>query len=180
MVERKRRDPFGNTFFGDGDDDPFGDFDEEFGRMHEMIEKMLKQSLGSAPSFKEVKSGKPLVYGFSMRVGPDGKPQVEEFGNVRQGKVTKEREPLVDVVDLEKEIRVVAEIPGVSKENIHINTEKKTLSIDVQDPERPFHKIVQLPAEVVEKKSNASYKNGILEVVLEKKRPSKKGNIRVE
>ena len=28
----------------------------------------------------------PIVYGYSMTIGPDGKPHVREFGNVKAGK----------------------------------------------------------------------------------------------
>ena len=28
----------------------------------------------------------PIVYGYSMTIGPDGKPHVKEFGNVKAGK----------------------------------------------------------------------------------------------
>ena len=57
-----------------------------------------------------VKEVGPIVYGYSMKIGPDGKPRVREFGNVRtlanknQGggenfhlgpKITNEREPKV-------------------------------------------------------------------------------------
>jgi len=51
----------------------------------------------------------PIVYGYSMTIGPDGKPQVREFGNVKASNGTKigqyvgakpqisaEREPLSD------------------------------------------------------------------------------------
>lgn len=54
----------------------------------------------------------PIVYGYSMKLGPDGKPRVREFGNLKtltdkdqEGeenfyfgpKITTEREPLTDV-----------------------------------------------------------------------------------
>ncbi|MBI5226427.1 Hsp20/alpha crystallin family protein [Candidatus Micrarchaeota archaeon] len=169
--------------FFDDDFDPFADLDQ----FHALFEDMLRQSMGEAqsPSSKNPKTGmqrqpgQPLVYGFSMRVGPDGKPHVEQFGNVRQGKVTPEREPLVDVVDLKNEVRVLAEIPGVDKSAFKIHVRGDRLHLDVKDQGRPFSKVVQLPAEVDDQSAKASYKNGILEVLLKKKPESDKGAVAV-
>ncbi len=168
-MAKRRRFP---SFFDD-DFDPFADFDQ----IHDMMEDLLKRSVGDLSA----KPGQPpLVYGFSMRVGSDGKPQFHQFGNVKEGKVSKEREPLVDVVDLDKEIRVVAELPGVQKEDIHISSEKNELLLQVDDKERPFSKRIRLPADVVSDKAKASYNNGILEVVLTKLSTSRRKDIRVD
>jgi HSP20 family protein len=60
----------------------------------------------------------PFVYGYSMTVGPDGRPKVREFGNVkssfREGRsgfrtkplISSEREPLVNISMTDKEIKV--------------------------------------------------------------------------
>lgn len=152
------------------DDDPFGfedlfqSFDEDF----ESVFKSLRKQMNELHR-QRLEPGKPLVYGFSMRVGPDGKPHVQQFGNVQQGKVKNEREPLVDVVDGKKDVRVVVELPGVEKKDIHMNAENGVLHIDVNDVERAFSKSVKLPEGTLEKSAKASYKNGILEVVFSKK-----------
>ncbi len=168
MVKRRSPSPFDGGFLGFNDDDFFGEFE----RIRKLMDNMMREGRAVAPN-------RPLVYGFSMRVGPDGKPHMEKFGNVKEGKVSNEREPLVDVVNLKDEIRVVAELPGVSKNAIRINTQADVLSIEVADSERPFYKDVRLPAPVENKSAKASYKNGILEVVLKKKDAQTKGSIAV-
>ena len=69
----------------------------------------------------------PLVYGYSMTIGPDGKPKVKEFGNVRSlGRrggamapaLTAEREPLSDIITTDSDVKVTVEIPGISKQDI--------------------------------------------------------------
>lgn len=62
------------------------------------------------------------MYGYSVTIGPDGKPVIREFGNMKpsidkEGKIAlKEgREPMVDVITSDDEIKVVAEILGVNK-----------------------------------------------------------------
>ncbi len=151
-------------------DDLFPDFDN----IEKMFEGMMRE-MGELRVDEMARPGKPLVYGFSMHVGPDGKPKIEEFGNVssKQQKITDEREPLVDVINGEKEITVIAELPGVDKNSVHINAQKNSLVISVSDPERRYHKDLALPAEVDSKSAKAKLKNGILEVILTKLKPDK-------
>ncbi|NYZ78477.1 Hsp20/alpha crystallin family protein [Candidatus Micrarchaeota archaeon] len=157
-------------FFNDG-------FFDEFERIQEEFEKMFEQHFSDFEPPRPIEGGKPLVYGFSMRVDEDGKPVISEFGNTarqeRGAKAQGAREPLVDLINGEKEITIVAELPGVEKKNLQLKVSKNALNVDVIDPERRFAKIVRLPAEVDEKASKASLKNGILEVVLKKRVASK-------
>ncbi len=117
----------------------------------------------------------PFVYGYSITIGPDGKPIIREFGNVRPGALPKgvefkpEREPLVDVIEEEKTIKVIAELPGVKKEDIDLRVEESMLTIKVDTPERKYFKEVSLPTPVSEHGAKATYNNGVLEVILQKK-----------
>src|SRR5205807_6800400 len=69
-------------------------------RMDRLMDDMMRKAV-EMPKAQEGAS--PFVYGFSMSVGPDGKPVIREFGNVEPGArgplVKEEREPLVDVMD---------------------------------------------------------------------------------
>ncbi|HXS59376.1 MAG TPA: hypothetical protein VN703_01015, partial [Candidatus Sulfopaludibacter sp.] len=82
----------------------------------------------------------PIVYGYSMTIGPDGKPHVKEFGNVKSGKniaeqylgkpqISAEREPLSDITTTNNEVKVVLEIPGIKKEDIKINAYDEKVEI---------------------------------------------------
>ncbi|MEB3755412.1 MAG: Hsp20/alpha crystallin family protein [Desulfurococcales archaeon] len=115
----------------------------------------------------------PYVYGVRVTIGPDGVPRVEEFGNVkREGDkpiVTNEIEPLVDVFEDNGEIIVVAEVPGVSKEDIELKVKTKQLIIKAKSKDRKYFKTIDLPKEIIPEKAKASYKNGVLEVRLKAK-----------
>ncbi|MCE4605900.1 MAG: Hsp20/alpha crystallin family protein, partial [Desulfurococcales archaeon] len=115
----------------------------------------------------------PYVYGVRVTIGPDGVPRVEEFGNVkREGDkpvVTNEIEPLVDVFEDNGEIIVVAEVPGVSKEDIELKVKPNQLIIKAKSKDRKYYKAIDLPKEVIPEKAKASYKNGVLEVRLKAK-----------
>ncbi|MEM2935616.1 MAG: archaeal heat shock protein Hsp20, partial [Candidatus Bathyarchaeia archaeon] len=116
-----------------------------------------------------------------------GKPVIREFGNVRRPtgigtpELTEEREPLVDVVTGDKVVQVIAEVPGVEKEDINLYTTEDRLTISVDTEKRKYHKEVELPVPVEPKSAKASYKNGVLEVTLERVRekapPGKKISI---
>ena len=111
------------------------------------------------------------VYGFSIRSGLGGIPKVERFGNVRttaDGPVVAEvREPLVDLFDEQAEIIVVAELPGVAEEEIHINIQDDILSLETIG-ERKYAKEILLPKPVDGATLRQAYKNGILELRLKK------------
>jgi len=161
--DRRPRRPF---------DDPFDDFFMDFDKMDEMMNDIMKSMFSSLGNMQQ---GKPFVYGFSMKTGPDGKPVVSEFGNVKPGKkavVRDAREPLVDVMEREKDIVVIAELPGVSKSDIDLEFEGSSLIISVEHPKK-YYKVVQLPAKVIEDKIDATYNNGVLEIKLKRKTEKK-------
>jgi HSP20 family protein len=111
------------------------------------------------------------VYGFSVRSGIGGIPRVERFGNIRsteEGPVVAEvREPLVDLFDEEWEIVIVAELPGVAEEEVHIEIEDDILSLETTG-ERKYAKEILLPEQVDAATLQKAYKNGILELRLKK------------
>ncbi len=169
-----RRDDWERRFFEDWDDFFDFDIDREFRRMEEWMNRIMREFQGRG----EIRG--PYVYGFKMHVGPDGKPHIEEFGNVPKrfsnDQLSEYREPLVDVMEDEKHISVTAELPGVSKEDIDLNLEEdnQVLIIKVDAPERKYYKEVALPAKVKQNKVKATYKNGILDVVFERETPKEK------
>ena len=147
---------------------------EDMEREMEFMEREMERLL------REAKPGRgPYVYGFSLTVGPDGRPVFRTFGNVPR--VTGEegyRTPFVDVIhDREAgEIKVIAEIPGVSKEDIKVRASEDRVEISAERGERRYRASVDLPAEVDVESARATYNNGVLEVTFktkEKKRPGR-------
>jgi HSP20 family protein len=172
---KRRRSPF--------DKDPFfGDIDRIFREMEERMEEEFRDFTKKVPKdyIKErklpdgstVKEFGPFVYGYSLKIGPDGKPEIREFGNIKKSlkgpEVKEEREPLVDVVETNSEIRVVVELPGVEKTDIKLHGTEESLEISVDTPQYKYYKEVTLPVKVRVKEAKSSYKNGVLEVILPK------------
>lgn len=111
------------------------------------------------------------VYGVSVRVGIGGEPLVERFGNIRSTsegpEVVDVREPLIDVFDEDKEIVIVAELPGVTSDAIEVEVRDDILALSASGPRR-YAKEVLLPSPVDPKSMQRSFKNGLLELRLQK------------
>jgi len=150
--------------------DPWFDIFEDFDRIEEMMEEMMRRAFETP--LREARPHRPYVYGFSMSLGPDGKPVIREFGNVQSSRfgpqLREEREPLVDVMEEDEDVVVVAELPGIEKDDIKLHTTEDRLTISVDTPNRKYHKELALPAKVDHRSARASYKNGVLEVRLKK------------
>jgi HSP20 family protein len=185
----------GGGFFGFPDIFTRG-FDEMRREMEREFENMFKNIEAKAPKdlvkeYETPRGGKvreygPFVYGYSMTIGPDGIPKVREFGNVkspfssRRGGfftrpfISSEREPLVDVTTTDKEVKVVVEMPGVSKENIKVNAYDNSVEvITTGTDERKYHEVVEIPPETDIETATSTYKNGILEITFKKKQQTK-------
>jgi HSP20 family protein len=125
----------------------------------------------------------PFVYGYSMKIGPDGKPVIREFGNIKPGAGVKgqplnlreQREPLIDVIEEEGEIKVLAELPGVDKKDINLFLTEGTLTISVDTAGRKYYKELDLPVDVDETSARSTFSNGVLETTLTKSQPKGKG-----
>ena len=146
----------------------------------------------------------PIVYGYSVTIGPDGKPKVREFGNIKPRRLTRmfgqdssnnntpaaeeelqitaESEAIVDVITTDKEVKVVAEVPGISKEEIKVNAYDNSIEIFTADTsERKYRRIIELPRGTdANSITKATYKNGMLEITFNKKKLHKGKEINVQ
>jgi HSP20 family protein len=166
-------------------------FEESFRDIQTKAPKDLIREY-ETPEGGKVRELGPFVYGYSMTIGPDGKPRVKEFGNVKspmargpgltKPMISTEREPLSDVSVTDKEVKVIVEMPGVPKEKIKVNAYQDKVEIISQDPQRRFHETVDLPPEADIETARSSYNNGILELIFKKKeeKGSRGKEIRIE
>ncbi len=117
-----------------------------------------------------------LCYGYTITVGSDGKPAVREYGNIKpQQLASQNRQPLVDtIVDKQaKSVKLVAEMPGVEKNDVKIIVDGQTVSIAAERGEKKYQARVPLKQPIREDSARASYKNGILELVFDLAEPEK-------
>jgi HSP20 family protein len=165
------------------DDDPFrdlfADFDREFRRMQAHLNDVFQQAMkdANAPDAPRGSGvpGNPFVYGFTMRLGPDGRPRVEQFGNVPhpfrpEAVVEGGREPITDLIDQGESLAVTVELPGAEKEDVQLFATDQQLTIKVDTAARKYYKELALPAPVRPDSTQATFKNGVLDVTLQKQR----------
>jgi len=178
---RRRRFPFFDDWYFRSVEEVIRDMermmDEMFRGFTEHLPKELVRER-KLPNGRTIRESGPIIWGYSVTVGPDGKPVIREFGNLKPSvssrpweppfSIREEREPLADVIETEDEVRVVAELPGVEKKDINLHATSNSLTIKVDTEERKYYKRLELPSEVNPKNAKSTYKNGVLEVTLEK------------
>jgi len=104
--------------------------------------------------------------------------------------------PTVDVKETDKEITVIAEMPGINKEDIDIDIHEDRVEIRAETKEEKkeekegyiykerregsFYRSLALPASVNAAKAKATYKDGVLTLALPKSKETKKTKIKIE
>lgn len=106
------------------------------------------------------------------------------------------RLPRVDVIDRESEIVIRAEIAGVDKKDLDVSVSNDSVTIKgstrqeskeekgdyyrCEIAQGAFARTVALPCSVDGDKAKATFKDGMLELVLPKREPAKRRSIKVE
>lgn len=148
---------------------PFEEFDRIF-------ERMFHGTAGPRPN-------PPAWYGCHAAVGPDGVPRVREFGNApRQVGTGSAGNLAVDVIDDEKSgsLKLVAEIPGVEKDDIDVSLEENSVSIRASRGDTEYEGRVPVRDGMDRDSVRAAYRNGILEVTVPVEDGPRGRTVRVE
>jgi HSP20 family protein len=148
----------------------FGDLIDKLGELAKTGEQMSRTGEIHGAG-KEVKG----IYGVTVKVGlgNDG-PTVEPFGNIRQDResghtvVQEVREPVVDVFEEEDHVLVVAEMPGVGADDVHITVEDDLLTFSAERGDKKYRKEVLLPASSTRDKTEVACNNGVVEIKCKK------------
>ncbi len=132
------------------------------------------------------KFGFPIMYGFNINIGKNGKPRIDSFGNIEpkpysgEPIVKSKREPLIEVMEEKDHILIIAEMPGVNRDDIELKATTRSLTISTREnSNRNYYKEIELPSAINSDVAKARYTNGILEVRL-KKIDEKHTNIRID
>ncbi|NWG02451.1 MAG: Hsp20/alpha crystallin family protein [Syntrophaceae bacterium] len=119
-----------------------------------------------------------------------------ERGMRRRTEEAGEWYPSLDVAETKNDIVIKAEVPGMEPKDIDISLSDGILTVkgekkrEREEKEEDYHLIersygsfarsVQLPKGIQSDKINASYKNGVLKVVLPKSEEAKKKEIKIK
>jgi HSP20 family protein len=183
-----------NTWFGkkkkeypNSEDWTFPDIESAFRAMQRDMkdkQKEIAKANQHVPTyFGSLKSKKPsckrhFIQGYKITTGPDGKTKITRFGgqspkrlqpNLQSfKKPERELEPLLDIMQTDKEVMVVMELPGVNKKDINVTVGNKRLTISAKKLDALVCKKIELPIKIDRKNSSAIYKNGVLTIMLPK------------
>jgi HSP20 family protein len=174
------KDPWG---FGDRF---FEQIDREFSEAEDMLNRVFRTVRESGDTASETL---PYYYGYQITIGPEGKPHIREFGNVRpsvKGLVEQStiRKPLVDTSINEKEnvMIITAEMPGITKEDVKVTMDEGLVTIHAEKGNKKYHTELPVNKELDADSTKASYINGILELRIQLKKPiiSKSKEIKID
>ena len=118
------------------------DRDDPFDDFFQEIERMMNEMMGGNAEFH-----------FEHNSGNDPDPS---------------RDVHLDVHETDDELRVVADVPGISKSDIDLKCDGTTLYITASADGRDYRERVDLPARVDEHSADATYNNGVLEVTFDR------------
>jgi len=104
--------------------------------------------------------------------------------------------PKVDIIESEVEVKIHAALPGVKKEDLDVTLSNQTVTIKASTKKEEkkesgeyyrreisrgeFQRTLTLPAQVDSDKAKASFKDGILEIVLPKLEKTKRKSIEIK
>jgi len=104
--------------------------------------------------------------------------------------------PKVDIIESDGEVKVHAALPGVKKEDLDVTLSNQTITIKASTKQEEkkesgeyyrreisrgeFQRTLTLPAQVDSDKAKASFKDGILEIVLPKQEKTKRKSIEIK
>jgi len=155
----------------------FNDLYDELEKLGDLIDETMQKALDN-PS-KDTPTKRKI---FSVKIGPDGKPNVQEFNNNQplqaESEVGDDLEPLVDILEEGETVIVLAALPGVNKDDIDLRLTERNLTFSVDAVDFEWYDELRLPARVNPKSARASYKNGVLEIKVKKlEKPFRAGRI---
>jgi len=122
----------------DDRDDPFDEFFDE-------IERMMNEMMG-----------------------PNANVHFEHNSGGRHTRDNDGRDVHIDIHEHGDNIRVVADIPGIEKDDIDLQCDGDTLQLETGSGERRYSERISLPGRVDEHSASATYNNGVLEVVFDR------------
>ncbi len=106
------------------------------------------------------------------------------------------REPLVDITENEKDVKVIIELPGLDKKDIDLRAKSNYLILKTQTSKSKdetndntvykerisshYSRTIPLPEYADTSKMSAKYNNGILEITIPKKKNAKMPKIEIK
>ena len=148
----------------------FNDIYEELEKLGDLINETMEKAFENSSENTPVRRNR--IKGFSIKIGPDGKPRIREFNDRQplqdETEISDDQEPLIDLIEEAETLVVLAALPGVKKDEIDLCVTEDCLTVSVDTADFEWYNKLNLPTRVKPKSARASYKNGVLEVRIKK------------
>jgi HSP20 family protein len=128
--------------------DMFGEMDEMFARLFSRMDR-------------EFMAGSPGISGYRVVFESGGYPG--EMPEIEAPRSRDSSEPVTEVHRIGDEVKVIAELPGVTDDSLRLDVQGDQLVIDAGDADHHYHTSATLPP-VDAASLHSSIKNGVLEV----------------
>ncbi len=119
-----------------------------------------------------------------------GRELIPEYSDYEVAVPRSYKKPVADIWETNNAIKAVIDMPGVNKEDIKINVKNEGLEIKAEKKEEKkedkkgiyreerrytgFYRFIPLPENAIPEKTEAEYKNGVLELTIPKREEEKK------
>ncbi|MGD1055203.1 MAG: Hsp20 family protein [Nitrososphaerales archaeon] len=155
--------------------DMLDELDKYFEEFEKDVQDVVRNSVSAVRSQTE-----PYVAGFSFRLGPEGRPNVQFFGDSplhHDGF----RSPMSEQILDEKNglLRLVLDMPGVEKSDIQVEATDDRAVVTAERGSRKYKADIGLKAQIQPDDGRAEYKNGVLEISFSLRDKTNKGYRRV-
>lgn len=150
------------------------------GRLEELREKLKAAGGKEALSDEAWRQGRASISGHirvrgpsgetEFHVGTLGKPERAAAGQPAPS-AAETAEPPVDVFDEERQVTIIADVPGVSFDDLELKVQGRTFSLSTKPTaRRSYRKELRLQDEVDPDSLKAMCNNGVLEVRVRKRK----------
>jgi HSP20 family protein len=155
--------------------DMLDELDKYFEEFEKDVQDVVRNGISAVHSQTE-----PYVAGFSFKFGPEGRPNVQFFGDSplhHDGF----RSPMSEQILDEKNglLRLVLDMPGVEKGDINVEATEDSAVVTAERGPRKYKADIDLKAQVQPDGGKAEYKNGVLEISFSLRDKTNKGYRRV-
>ena len=155
-------------------------------KLDEALRRVVSEVLSCIPQ----EPGVPITYSINIRVDENGVPaamqpvagKAAENGAQATLRPADAREPMVEVIEREKSVTVVAEVLGADRRSLRVRATPRRLEVCSKERGGPAGSVnaISLPAEVNPASAKARFANGVLEVTLKKGKGPAASSVKVE
>jgi len=147
----------------------FNSFNETFKEMEEELERLKIEA--ARLGIKTDGPWSKYLHSSSVTVAP----KTQKSESVKKDYDTppftsEEANPSVEIIERENEVRVITEIHSTNKDQINVKVLGRNVIIEAQTEDGKYFKEVALPTEISSTNVQTTYNNGVLQIILKKRK----------